>query len=268
MPEAGIVGSSGLKFMPRAQVERAIAAKSRKLNGFARKAMPTLPSLSRPAMYIFNLSDKEFKWHQAGFGFYVVPACKPNQEISEPCVIMETTPHEYLKIDASEFEFYDAGEMAMAIMNIGPGILPSADLRQYGVFVSEHNPPLPGEVAEARARLDGTWNRLLAEGDRIYAEGQTKGINGQMIEDDMKWAARKTGQTQNREWVKGVKKMVDCPYCQNPVSVEAIVHFGQNGCGGVLPFEGSIEKGWDRAIMAGLKKETDRPVEPPKRKAT
>jgi hypothetical protein len=241
-----------LNFRSRAQADQAIAQTMKKVLGFSRKRRPHLPATE--PVYIYNVSDKEFVWKQPGFDRYVVPGCKRNQRVSEPCEISGIVIEEYLKVDETELNMYNGEEIALEICQAGAGKQPQYDLRNLGVFISKNNPPSEEEVHEATNRLNATCENLVREGDRINSEGQSKaqgGVGGQMISGDMVWAAKRSGQ--GTAWSKATIKQIDCPFCGNSVPENAAVHFGNTGCGAVLD--------WNRAIAAGLKKESDRPKE-------
>lgn len=237
-----------LVYTSAAQVERMLAEKSRKLMGFSRKARPNLPNV--PPLYVFNVSNKEYKWREPGFEQYIVPACKDGEEYSTPCMIPGIVIEEVLIVDKTELNMYNAEEIAMAIFHAGPGMRPQGDLRKFGLFVSRTNPPSDEDVAHAQHLLMQTCEALVADGDRIHAEGQSKGLGGQMITDEHRWAAKQA--KQEREWSKGIVPMKECPVCHRPVARSAAVHLPWSECGAVLD--------WDKAIAAGLKKEEDRPV--------
>jgi len=235
-------------YQSAAVAERSLHAAMKMLHGFSRKARTAFPETA--SLYIFNVSNRTWKWREPGFEMYTVLPCEEGQEVSPPCKIPGIVTEEYLDGDKTELNHYNAGEIAAAIMGFGPGFRPDADLRQFGVFASRTNPPLNSEVAEAKRRLVETCESLLKEGDMIHSQGQAKGPGGQMLNELHAWAAKVLRQT--RDWSKSSTMMVDCPFCSNPVAATAAVHFGVNGCGAVL--------NWDRAIASGLKKEEDRPV--------
>lgn len=245
--------AEAIVYRSRAQTDAMVANSMRKVLGFSRKKRTNFSQnmLDAGAVYIFNVSDKVFKWHQAGFDYYTISACSPDREYSEPCKIPGLVEEEYLKVDSTELNTYEAPEIAMAIIGVGPGIRPENDLRQYGVFISRTNPPSKEEVEEAQNRLLGTCTALFREGNRIDREGQSRGQNGvggQMISGDMFWAAKVLGQNPN--WSKSTQVMHECPACGGAVPAGAIVHFGANGCGAMVDMSA---EGWERAVQAGLK---------------
>jgi hypothetical protein len=245
----------------RAQLDRIVAGASKKLMGFSRDPKPNLPAM--PPLYIFNVSDREVKWTQAGFLPYTVPACAPDKDYSEPVYFYEggekhegipgIVPYEFLEIDRTKWAFHNAEEIAAEIMQIGAGHPPEQNLELRGLFRSWSNPPKPAEVQAAKKLFLGTLEGLVKEGNFIHAQGEKKGPDGQLIGSEHLWAAGLLGQTV--EWSKGAKQMHDCPICSFPVPANAAVHYGPGGCGGVID--------WDKAIAAGLKKESDRPKVPP-----
>lgn len=217
----------------RAQVDKMVDMGMRKKLGFARDPKPNLPTL--PPLYIFNVSDKEVRWHQPGFDFYTVPACSSDAEYSDPCIISGLVQYEILEIDRTKWLIHNAEEVAQEILQIGAGKPPEQNLENFGLFRSWSNPPKPSEVAAAKKRFLGTLEAIVKDGNYIHSQGQKKGPDGLMIGSEHMWAANLLGQ--QTEWSKGARQMVPCPECQFDMPANASVHFGPGGCGAVIDAE-------------------------------
>lgn len=251
-----------------AQAQARIAADLKKKRGFARGIKPELPE--QPPLYIFSVSDNGifktladgmYRWTQAGFQTFYVPPCPKDADYGPPIFwhdngkkcegIPGLIQFEHVKsIDiGTEWAIHRAEEVGAEIMRMGPGKPPHDSLENYGLFMSWDNPPKPEEVKIAQGKLTATLERLVKEGNLIYAQGEKKGTDGQMLGNEHFWAAAMLGQQE--PWARGARKMVPCPHCQCDMPANAAVHYGPGGCGGVID--------WDRAIEGGLKKESERP---------
>lgn len=231
-------------FQSRAQAEQAVAQSARKLYGYSRKPRPNLPKT--PDLYIFNVSTREFRWKQPGFDNYIIKACPKGEDCSEATVIAGIVTEEYLNDRQTELNHYNGEEIIQAILQFGPGMPPSGDLRRFGCFYSRFNPPLAEEIEEARKRMNHTCVNLVGEADEIFRMGESKGLDGRRIGTEHKWALAQSHQ--ERDWSKTVVKMDICPGCQNSIPPGVVVHT----CGAVLD--------WSKAISLGIKKESDRPA--------
>lgn len=241
-----------IRYESHAQAQSSIMSKMARLMGFRRKTRPILPEAA--PIYIFNISDQELAWQEPGFPRLVVPACQAGKEFSKPLRIEGIVLEEYLEDRSTEFNVYNGVEIAYAVLKIGPGMKKTLDLTDKGFFMSRSNPPSAPQLAEAKAKYLQNCQLLLNEADRIIASGESKGLNGQMINETHKRAAAYLKQT--REWNKSQVEMMDCPGCQQPIPKVTAVHGGQWGCGAVLD--------WNKAISLGLKKPEDRPASPEK----
>lgn len=242
---APVPSNSGKGYVSAAQAQMILSAKTRKLMGFSRRSIPDLEALRRVKFYMFNVGFQEHVWRQPGFPTIVIPKREENEEYSGPVAIMEMYPEEYLGTgDTTELNWYNGIEIVYSVLQTGPGMPTSLDLRKRGVFFSEHNPPLAEEVSEARDLLTGTCSKLVMEAQAAFAKNEVKDIN-----EDNRAAAKFLGVS--ADWNKKHVPMIECPACAQPVASTAGVHYGPGGCGGVV--------NWDIAIATGLKKESDRP---------
>jgi hypothetical protein len=233
-----------LKYESYAQAANSVMGKVARLMGFKRKLAPNFPKTA--PLYIFNISDQELAWREPGFARMVVPACEKGQDYSAPLEIPGILSEEYLQDQSTEFNHYNAVEIAYAILKIGPGMRATLDETKKGFFISDTNPPHSSRLNEARAKYNQYCDQLIDEADHIIAAGESKGPNGQMINESHKRALVYRKQT--RDWARGTIEMVDCPGCQQHVPKFAKIHAA---CGAVLDWKGAVE--------LGLKKREDVP---------
>jgi hypothetical protein len=232
-----------------AQLQSYFSRDMKKKMGFTRDPAPMLPE--KPLVYIYNVSPIGKKWHQAGFDFYYVPPCEPGNEVSEPIFrwkegqkvygIPEFVSYEYLKIDSTSWAVHLARELASEILEIGPGKMADTDLRNKGFFASYNNPPTAAEIKECKDRWHKTLANIVSEADLIHSQGQRKGPDGQLINEEHTRAAAILGQ--KRAWAQGVILNVTCPGCGYDVPSNAPMHLGPGGCGTVIDWDAAIERG-------------------------
>jgi hypothetical protein len=232
----------------RVQLEQMIGKEVRKKMGFSRDPRPIeIPGL--PRLFIFNVSDVERRWHQGGFPWYVIPACGRDEECSGPVYeagqaepgIKGVVNYEFLEIDKTKWAQHLAEEIAMEILGIGAGKPPNGNLEDLGLFRSWHNPPLPAEVKAAKARFIGTLELIVKDGNYIYAQGEKKGTDGQMLSSEHRWAANLLGQQE--PWARAARQMIACPECGFDMPANASIHFGNGGCGAVIDPQRAFDAG-------------------------
>jgi hypothetical protein len=85
------------------------------------------------------------------------------------------------------------------------------DLDDHGVFVCAGARPSDEELAEAGAKRDDWYQRLVVEGDQMWARGHSY----REISDMHRRAALVLGS--EREWAYVPTKMMDCPVCGEKV---------------------------------------------------
>jgi len=234
-----------IKYESYAQAQNSIMGKMARLMGFKRKVAPNFPKVA--PLYVFNISEQELVWHEPGFPRYVVPACEKGQTFSEPLVLPGIISEEYLQDASTEFNHYNAIEIAAAILKFGPGMKATSDERNKGFFISETNPPHPSRLAECQAKYNLHCDQLIKEADQIMGQGESKGPNGQMLNESHYRALAYRRQTRN--WGKSNVEMMDCPGCFQAVPKNAAMH----SCGAVLD--------WKKAVELGIKKRDDVPPE-------
>jgi hypothetical protein len=236
-----------IKYESFAQAANSVMGKVARLMGFKRKVAPNFPKVA--PLYIFNISDQELSWREPGFSRYVVPACEKGKEYSAPLVIPGIISEEYLQDQSTEFNHYNAVEIAYAILKIGPGMKATLDMTNKGYFMSETNPPSVARLAEAQAKYNQWCDGLIREADTIMnGGGESKGMTGQMLNESHYRALSYRRQTRN--WGRQSVEMMDCPACGGPVPRGAAVH---SVCGAIV--------NWQLAVEHGLKTRDLVPIE-------
>lgn len=233
----------------RVQLENLVQRGLRKKQGFARDPRPIeIPGV--PRLYIFNVSDKEYKWTQPAFPFYVIPACAKDADCSGPIHELghEDNPgiagvinYEFLEIDKTKWAQHLAEELAMEILGIGAGKPPEANLENFGLFRSWSNPPKPSEVAAAKEKFIGTLEAIVKDGNKIFAMGEKRSPDGQTLSSEHIWAAGLLGQPE--PWARNARQMIACPECGFDMPATASIHFGQGGCGAVIDAQRAFDSG-------------------------
>lgn len=122
------------------------------------------------------------------------------------------------------------------------------DLTRRGLFWSEHNPPLPAELAEARRRLELHYKALLREGDALSRNPKTAlqiGPEHHLAAEYFK------GGSQRREWHIVAELPDICENCGEEIKKGAAFH---KNSADVL-----CVRDWRRAVNAGVVKMRDVP---------
>lgn len=205
---------------------------------------------SLPPVFVFNVSDREFKVPLGSQGLFVIPACKPGQRFAGPVshggkpYITGILPLDFDQGDANGRMgiFHDFGkEVAEDVVGIGsssPGLsLHTTNREWWGVFISatatRDNPvPSDGEIEQARAKLMQTAMLWFNDGMRVAKTGKLD-----QIISNHRWAAEFTNQ--KVDWAGKAIPMENCPGCQEPIKPGVKVH----GCGTVIDPEGALALG-------------------------
>ena len=149
---------------------------------------------------IASLSDQD--WYVSRtYGVFHIPA-RPK---GEACALLIVTARgDALDLgDNRRFPFtIGAREIAEDLVQ---------DLDEHGVFVCAGARPSDEELAEASAKRDDWYQRLVVEGDQMWARGHSY----REISDMHRRAALSLGS--EREWAYVPTKMLDCPVCGEKV---------------------------------------------------
>lgn len=213
---------------------------AKRLFGFTRKRSPQgMPT--EPKTYIYSVTAYGAACNLgAGFPTYIIHPCPPNQDHGEACVIDPVNFLEEAKVDQTEHTFLSGQDIANEILKIGPAMQASWDKRvNSGWFVSAHNPPLKGEIAQAKNLFSQHAKKLVEEANRYAASNKLTEIN-QSHRYASLWRGEKV------EWDKPSRKMVACVGCQENILEGSIIH--------AVPYCGAIQPGkWPEAIANGMR---------------
>ncbi len=145
---------------------------------------------------IASVSDQD--WYVSRtHGVYHIPACAKGQEYA---LLLITSRGDAIDLgDNRRFPFViSAREIAQDLLQ---------DLHDHGVFVCAGARPTGDELAAAIARRDAYYQRLIAEGDTLWARGHSF----REISDMHRRAAIALGV--EREWAYVPMRTTECPAC-------------------------------------------------------
>jgi hypothetical protein len=160
---------------------------------------PSKPS-SPATVAIASISDQD--WYiSRTHGVYHIPACPKGEPYA--LLLLSARPDALDLGDNRRFPFViSAREIADDLLQ---------DLQDHGIFVCAGPRPTKEELAEAAARRDGFYFRLVTEADVMWARGHSY----REISDLHRRAAIALGM--EREWAYVPIRMVDCPACGEKV---------------------------------------------------
>jgi hypothetical protein len=149
---------------------------------------------------VASISDQD--WYVSRtHGVYHIPACPHGEPFA---LLLITSRGDALDLgDNRRFPFtITAREIADDLLQ---------DLHDHGIFVCAGPRPTDEELATAAARRDTFYQRLVADGDTMWARGHSF----REISDLHRRAAISLGI--EREWAYVPVRMVDCPACGEKV---------------------------------------------------
>lgn len=157
-------------------------------------------------------------------GVYHIPACAQGEAFS---LLLITSRGDALDLgDNRRFPFtITAREIADDLLQ---------DLHDHGIFVCAGARPTPEELASAAARRDAFYQRLVTDGDTMWARGHSF----REISDLHRRAAISLGV--EREWAYVPMRMADCPACGEKVKPGVAVC---KHCRAILNAEKAAEHG-------------------------
>lgn len=180
---------------------------------------------------IASISDQD--WYiSRTHGIYHIPACVSGKAYA---VVLITSRGDALDLgDNRKFPFtISAREIADDLLQ---------DLRDHGVFVCAGARPTAEELSEATARRDQFYQRLVTDGDTMWARGHSF----REISDLHRRAAIALGA--EREWAYVPMRMSDCPACGEKVKPGVAVC---RHCGAILDQEKAAKHGLGVGAAAG-----------------
>ncbi len=186
--------------------------------------------MNRETAYIANITEQQWM-AQRTYGNFVVQPCPPGQAYALTAVgaregIVDLGDKRTLNFPISAREV--AEDVAREINSDG------GDGSFFGVFVCAGERPTEPELAQARAKLEEFYKRLVYVADQEWERTH----NYMMISDVQRRAARWLGV--EKDWAYDPKPMVDCPACGSKVKPGVAVC---RACGAVLDREKALEFG-------------------------
>lgn len=178
---------------------------------------------------IASISDQD--WYiSRTHGVYHIPACATGKAYG---VVLITSRGDALDLgDNRKFPFtISAREIAEDLLQ---------ELRDHGVFVCAGARPTADELSAATARRDQFYQRLVTDGDTMWARGHSF----REISDLHRRAAIALGA--EREWAYVPVRMSDCPACGEKVKPGVAVC---RHCGAILDEEKAAKHGLGAAAV-------------------
>jgi hypothetical protein len=183
---------------------------------------------------IASISDQD--WYVSRtHGVYHIPACTQGEPYA---LVLITSRGDALDLgDNRRFPFtISAREIADDLLQ---------DLYDHGIFVCAGPRPTPEELSTAAARRDTFYQRLVSDGDTMWARGHSF----REISDLHRRAAISLGI--EREWAYVPVRMVDCPACGEKVKPGVAVC---KHCRAILNAEKAAEHGLGAGAFAPSQK--------------
>jgi len=157
-------------------------------------------------------------------GVYHIPACVKGQPFA---LLMITARGDALDLgDNRRFPF------TITARQIAEDLL--QDLHDHGIFICDGARPTSEELATASVRRDGFYQRLITEGDTMWARGHSF----REISDLHRRAA--IGLGVEREWAYVPMRMHECPACGEKVKIGVAVC---KHCGAILDEDKAAKHG-------------------------
>jgi hypothetical protein len=172
---------------------------------------------------IASISDQD--WYiSRTHGIYHIPSCAKGQPFA-------------LLIIRSRGDALDLGDnrrfpFTITARQIADDLL--QDLQDHGIFICEEARPSGEELAAATLRRDVFYQRLITEGDTMWARGHSF----REISDLHRRAA--IGLGVEREWAYVPMRMSECPACGEKVKIGVAVC---KHCGAILDEEKAAKHG-------------------------
>jgi zinc-ribbon domain len=185
---------------------------------------------------IASISDQD--WYiSRTHGVYHIPACATGKAYA---VVLITSRGDALDLgDNRRFPFtISAREIAEDLLQ---------DLGDHGVFVCAGARPTTEELSAAAARRDQFYQRLVTDGDMMWARGHSF----REISDLHRRAAIALGA--EREWAYVPMRMNDCPACGEKVKPGVAVC---RHCGAILDEEKAAKHGLGSGAATGNERQS------------
>ncbi len=207
----------------------------------------------RGKLYLFSVSPRAIQCKGASYGPFHIPACKPGQEYSEPCVVPGLPLEQYNfhgNVMTPLFHGEDSGEenpgfdFACQLLRgwtdengtwHGRHLLPGDSLEHQGAFISATPIPSREAIEAARQKRRKRLAEMVAEANQAYSVGRTKEI----ITPKHYEAAKELGKTAAEcGWLQftgsaPATEEQNCPNCGKAYTGGTVTH----GCGFVLDIQ-------------------------------
>ncbi len=196
-------------------------------------------------IYIFNVGPTPWIKGMASLGPMTVPECHPGKKYSAPLIIQGIVRETYPDSESTQKmrnRFEDGEDIARDFLGEGKFQSKDQGFRQVGVFIAAGETPTEAELAEANRCLDEWRDKQIQEADNFWNAGPLQYAN---IVAEHRAAAIARGV--DREWVKPIKAMTDCPGCGEKIKPGVSKHALPHGCGIIV----NREK-YDKEFKAGL----------------
>jgi hypothetical protein len=192
-------------------------------------------------VYIYNLGPMQHVVEKGSVGTFTIKPCHDDGSPGEPLVLPSVVRDSFFVEQemkthsvSGEFQAQDIVHPLTAAFGAGKSWWSfGANLDDLGVFWTRNHPPLDVEVGAARAKMEGTYRKLLNMAASIEAAGRIDDITPLM-----RIAASYFGE--DRPWNRIYKRTSECPGCGEPAKPGIIRH----PCGYIFDP--------DRALMAGM----------------
>lgn len=183
---------------------------------------------ARKVVYVCNITPEAFNLTRT-FGYVNIVGAKKGQRYGLTAV---REYHDRIVYDDKHQipVTFPAAEVAEDIVrncnaDAGDDEFPNSFL---GVFLCAGDKPMDDELRDAENRLREFYTHLVRKADEKWsATHNYREITG---------AERRAAAYINikREWLFAPEENVACPFCQNPMPKNAVIHAGVGGCGQVI----------------------------------
>jgi len=201
---------------------------------------------------IYNVGPWRWIRPMGSLGTFTIPACEPGKKYSAPLeipgVMRETYPDSE-STNKMRNRFEDGADVVAAILGEGKFQSKEQGYRRLGCFDVAGDVPTEQELAAANQCLDNWRDSQIQEADNFWNQGP---MHYQNIVAEHREAAIARGV--DREWLKPIKAMADCPGCGEKIKPGISKHALPHGCGIIV----NREK-YDKELKAGLWP-SDRPI--------
>lgn len=171
-------------------------------------------------VYVYNVGPIEHKIGKGSLGEWIIKPCPKDHPyvlaLKVPSLVSSSyfdAASQSMKTDDVEGEFF-AQDL---VRPFGSDWSIGNSREELGVFWSKTDPPSGAEVAAARAQLEASYRRSLAQATILETRDDLE-----FITPLMRLAAEYFGE--DRAWNRIYKKLTDCPVCSEPLKAGTLKH--------------------------------------------